>query len=124
MLFAKTLPPTAVFRRNWGADQAEPITKIKVALDAITPSNDDCSMRIIYRDQGGYAVSVAFYSDIYFKAPIRKVCRVQLTDVVVDELKTKGYIIPFSLFVAPGKDPTMWAVSDLGESAWAQMIGH
>ena len=81
-------------------------------------------MRIIYREAGGYAVSIAFYSNIYFSPPIKATRSVSLSQAVMDELMAKGHIIPFSFFGVPSVNPRMWAVSDLGEQAWARMIGN
>ena len=114
--------PPKVYRRKWGADATAPIKKVEVALDAITPSNDDCSMRIIYRDQMGFSVSVAFYPDIYFSGPIREVHHVALSNEVMAELIAFAYILPFSMFTSVGTDPRLWVVSDLGEAAWTRMI--
>ncbi len=114
----------AVYRRDWGTDAKEPLAKLEVALDAITPSYDDCSMRIIYREAGRFVVSIAFYNDICFSPPIKATHHVVLEDGVVAELITKQYLIPFFFFVAPDGDPKMFAVSDLGEKVWAQMIGN
>ncbi len=124
MFFEKNTKVPEVFRRNWGEEQRGTILRHDIALDAITPSYDDCSMRIIYREQGGYAVSIAFYSDIYFSLPIRATRSVSLSQVAMDELLAKGHIIPFSFFGIPSVDPRMWAVSDEGEQAWVRMIGN
>lgn len=124
MFFEKNAKIPEVFRRNWADEQSGTIVRHDVALDAITPSYDDCSMRIIYREAGGYAVSIAFYSDIYFSPPIKATRSVSLSQQVVDELRAKGNIIPFSFFGVPSVDPRMWAVSDEGERAWARMIGN
>ncbi len=124
MFFEKKDRLLVVYRRNWGGDAIEPIRKIEVALDAITPSIDDCSMRIIYREAGRYAVSITFYPDIYFAPPILAIRNVTLSQEVVDELLAKKYVIPFSLFAAPTERSTMLTVSDLGEMAWARMIGN
>ncbi len=124
MFFEKSNTIHQVFRRNWGESQRGTITDHGVALDAITPSIDDCSMRIIYRESGGYAVSVAFYSDICFAPPIRATRSVSLSQCVVDELVEKGHVLPFSFFGVPSVDPQMWVVSDAGERAWARMISN
>ena len=124
MFFEKSNKIPQVFRRDWGEAQRGTVSLHAAALDAITPSIDDCSMRIIYRESGGYAVSIAFYSDICFSAPIRATRNVLLSQSVVDELSTKGHILPFSFFGAPSVDPQMWVVSDDGERAWARMIGN
>ena len=114
--------PQKVYRREWGADATAPIKKVEVALDAITPGNDDCSMRIIYRDHMGFSVSVAFYPDIYFSGPIRGVYHVALSDEVIAELIALAYILPFSMFTAVGTDARLWVVSDLGEAEWTRMF--
>ncbi len=124
MFFEKNTKIPEIFRRDWGAGQSGTVSRHDIALDAITPSYDDCSMRIIYREQGRYAVSIAFYSDIYFSPPILATRSVSLSQVAMDELLAKGHIIPFSFSGVPSLDPRMWTVSDLGEEAWARMIGN
>lgn len=124
MFFKKSNKLPEVFRRDWGEDQREPLIKHTVALDAITPSSNDCSMRIIYREGGAFAVSITFYSDIYFSPPIRATRSVSLSKKVIDELLEKGHILPFSFFGIPSVDTTMWTVSDEGERVWTRMIGN
>lgn len=124
MLFGGIAGKQEVFRRDWGPSSESPVRSIGPALDAITPSNDDCSMRIIVRESMGYLVSIAFYANIYFASPITKLHHVTLTDEVMRELIRTGYVIPFSLPREDGREATLWVVSDEGERAWAQMIGN
>lgn len=124
MFFEERDPQEIVFRRDWGADQVFPIRKLEVALDAITPSNDDCTMRIIYLEYGDYAVSIAAYSNIYFAPPIKWTQHVSLSKEVFAELLEKKFILPFSFFTAPSVDSTLWVVSDEGEAAWRAAISN
>lgn len=117
-------PQSIVFRRDWGEDQVTPIRKLEVALDAITPSNDDCTMRIIYMEYGDYAVSIAAYENIYFAGPIKWTQHVSLSKEVFAELLAKKFILPFSFFTAPSVDSTLWVVSDEGEAAWRAAIAN
>lgn len=122
MFFKKRSHPPIVFRRDWGADATQPIRKWEVALDVITPNNFDCTLRVIYRDAGGYSVSIAVYSSIYFAPPIKATYHISLADEAFEELRKRGYILPFSLFTAPGRESKLWVVSDDGEAEWTRMI--
>ena len=116
-MFFDQVGPQKLYRRDWGADAAEPLRKLDVALDAITPSQNDASMRIIFCENGGYTVSIAFYANIYFSGPIKKIHHVTLSNEVFDELLGKGYILPFAMFTAPNELSRLWVVSDEGEIA-------
>ena len=124
MFFKKDKPLSIVFRRDWGNDATGSIAKLTVALDAITPSYDDCTMRIIYLEYGQYNVSIAVYANMYFAGPILESHHVALTESVFLELRDKQYILPFSFFYAPSIDSTLWVVSDEGEAAWRNAIAN
>ncbi len=122
MFFENQRKSTNIYRRDWGKDAESPITKWEVALDAITPSADDCTMRIIFQDGAGYSVSIARYANIYFAGGIVEQHHVALTKEVVEVLHQMGFLIPFSFMSAPNQLTSLMVVSDLGEERWRSLV--
>lgn len=122
MIFENKNAPLKIFRRDWGNDRREPISKWRVALDAITPSSDDCTMRVIFQDGAGYSVSIARYSNIYFAGVIMEQHHITLTKEVVEEIHQMGFLIPFSFISAPNELTSLMVVSDLGEECWRSIV--
>jgi hypothetical protein len=113
--------PPIVFRRDWGRGAEQPISNLHVALDVITPSDTDCTMRIIIASNpNDIVVSIARYKDIYFTGPPLEIHHIRITKEVLEELKNAGYILPLTLI--PDGTPTMWLVSDLGEVIWKKLM--
>jgi hypothetical protein len=117
--------PYFPFRRDWGSATEGVIVDLAIALDALTPSVDDYTMRILRPDGEHYTLTITRYATIDFEDQIGSPLTYRISREVTSTLFARKYLLGLGIGVRTDRGiehTELFVVSDDGERAWRDMI--